>query len=187
MQGFGRRSMELQPGEIRTLILYQIGALDAFCRTAGSKVSYVKPHGALYNQAEKDLGVALEIVKAIFDYDPQMYILSAYGSQMSVAAKQIGLQTANEFFADRGYEPDGSLVERSKPNAIIHDSKIALKRVIRALNEGVVEAVNGQDIPMQVDSICVHGDSESALNFVREIRQGLSENDFTIKSFSTIK
>ena len=178
--GFGRRRMTTKPGEVRDDILYQIGALDAFARVAGQKVRYVKPHGALYNMAEADLTLATEIVQAIHSYDPTMPIMSAYGSQMSVAAKAVGLPSMDEFFADRAYEEDGHLVSRSKPGAVLDDVEAAAARVVRAVKEGVVTAITGKDIPMHVDSVCVHGDSPQALAFVRRIREVLAASGIEI-------
>lgn len=184
LQGFGRRQMKLAKGEAGAMLLYQIGALDAFCREQGTKVRYVKPHGALYNMAEKDPALAMELAEAVLSYDEDLGFLSAYGSEMSKAAQALGLPAYDEFFADRAYEADGSLVARSKPGAMVEDAEVAATRVVRAIKEGKVKAIDGTDIDMHVDSVCVHGDSPEALAFVETIRKRLAEEGIEIKAFA---
>lgn len=184
LQGFGRRKMHLAKGEAAAMLLYQIGALDAFCKTRDTKVRYVKPHGALYNMAEKDPTLARELAGAVAAYDANLGLLSAYGSEMSKAAKEVGIPAYDEFFADRAYEPDGSLVSRAKEGAMIEDAEEAANRVVRAIEEGVVQAIDGTDIPMHVDSVCVHGDSPKALAFVETIRAKLTEAGIAIAPFA---
>jgi 5-oxoprolinase (ATP-hydrolysing) subunit A len=173
LQGFGRRDMGLSPAEARDCVLYQIGALAAFCRAEGLALRHVKPHGALYNMAGKDHELALAVCGAVRDFDPSLVILGLSGGAMLRAAGELGLASAREVFADRAYEEDGSLVARSKPGAMIADEGVAIARVLRMVIEGKVEAITGKTIPVEVDSICVHGDGPKALAFAREIRRAL--------------
>ena len=160
--------------------LYQISALGGMCQANGMRLQHVKPHGALYNMAAKDYALSLAICEAIRDYDPEIIVMGLSGSEMIRAAKDCGLKAASEVFADRGYEEDGTLVNRRKEGAMITDEDEAIARVIRMIKEGVVTAVTGKDIPIQADSVCVHGDGEKALLFVEKIRKVLTENDVQI-------
>lgn len=178
--GFGRRPMALSPSEVYTSVLYQIGALNGFCRAAGCTMQHVKPHGAMYNTAVKDPDIANAIVHAILDFRKDLILLAPAGSQMAVEAEREGLRVAYEVFADRAYEEDGSLVSRKKPGAMITDEDLAVKRVIRMVKEGKVEAITGKDIEIQADSICVHGDGPKALAFAGKIREALKKEQIEI-------
>lgn len=180
LQGFGRRNLSLSPEEVRTMILYQIGAMDAFCKSVGIRMQHVKPHGALYNMAAKDQKLAEAICRGIYEYDPQLILLGLAGSRMLSEAKKIGLPFAAEVFADRAYEDDGSLVARSKQGAMIHDENEAVRRVVGMIKNGTVESINGKTIELCPDSVCVHGDSEKALLFVQKIREALKEEGIKI-------
>ena len=180
LMGFGRRNMAISPAEAKAYTLYQISALGGMCQANGMRLQHVKPHGALYNMAAKDYALSLAICEAIRDYDPEIIVMGLSGSEMIRAAKDCGLKAASEVFADRGYEEDGTLVNRRKAGAMITDEDEAIARVIRMVKEGVVTAVTGKDIPIQADSVCVHGDGEKALLFVEKIRKVLTENDVQI-------
>ena len=171
--GFGRRNMVLQPAEITAIVQYQIGALSAFCTAAGITLQHVKPHGALYNMAVKDEKIAAAICEGIASIDQQLILLGPAHSQLVAAAEKCGLPTANEVFADRAYEEDGTLVARSKPGAVITDRDTAIARVIQMVKKGTVTAITGKEIEVEADSICVHGDSPAALEFVRSIHAAL--------------
>ncbi len=183
LAGFGRRNMGLTPREVKTSVMYQIGALNAFCRGAGIKLYHVKPHGALYNMAAKDYELAKAICQAIREVDDSLVLLALSNSEMLRAAKDTGVSAASEVFADRAYERDGSLVPRSRKGAVIEDEELALKRVIRMAKEGVVEAIDGSTIFIDADSVCVHGDGRKALEFVKRIREGFLEAGIEVKSF----
>ncbi len=174
LMGFGRREMKLAPYEAKAYMLYQMGALEAFCRSAGVEMNHVKPHGALYNMAARDASLAKAICQAIWEFDKSLVLLALAGSEMTRAAHEMGLAVAQEVFADRGYEEDGSLVARSRPGAMITDEDEAVKRVVRMVKEGKVMAVTGRDVPVKVDSICIHGDGEHALAFAQRIRDALA-------------
>lgn len=180
LQGFGRRNMTIPPREVKAMVMYQIGALQAFCTAHGLKLQHVKPHGALYNMAGKDEALAMAVCEAIQAVDDSLILLGLSGSKMLEAADKIGLRSAREVFADRAYEEDGSLVARTKPGAMITDEDEAVARVIRMIREGRVTAVTGKDIPIRADSVCVHGDSPKALAFVQKIRAALTAEQIQI-------
>lgn len=181
--GFGRREMGITPGEAEAYIIYQVGALWEFCKNAGIPLHHVKLHGALYNMAAKDYRLALAVCGALARTEPSVILLALSGSQMIQAARETGIRYACEVFADRAYGSDGSLVPRSRPEAMIRDQKLMVRRVIRMVKEGVTESVDGRDIPVQADSVCVHGDGEQALLFVRELRKGLEQEGIEVRPF----
>lgn len=162
-------------------MLYQLGALGAFCKAKGVKMAHVKPHGALYNMAAKDAALAEAVVGAIRDYDDSLILLALANSGMTKAAERMGLAYANEVFADRAYEPDGTLVARTKPGAMIEDEDQAIARVIRMVKEGKVTAIDGSEVTIQADSVCVHGDGAKALLFVKRIREALLQENIDVK------
>lgn len=178
--GFGRRNMSVSPAEAKALVQYQIGALDAFCKAAGVKLCHVKPHGALYNMAGKDEILARAVCEGIFEYDSNLILLGLSGSKMIEAGKKIGLRTANEVFADRAYEDDGSLVARSKPGALITDENLAVSRVVEMVKNGRVTSITGNEIEIKADSICLHGDGVKAVEFAKRINEELLKNGVEI-------
>lgn len=175
LMGFGRRNMAVTPGEARAYVLYQLGALEGFCRSAGIRMQHVKPHGALYNMAAKDYELSRGICQAIKAFDKDLIVLALSGGELARAAEDMGLRIAREVFADRAYEEDGTLVGRGKPGAMITNEEEAIARVIRMVKEQKVTAITGKDIPIRADSVCVHGDGEKALAFVRRIRQAFEQ------------
>ncbi len=186
LMGFGRRSMSLSFDEAKAYVLCQLGALDAFCRAQGVRMQHVKPHGALYNMAAKDESLSRAICEAVRDFDRELIVLGLANSALVKTAKDLGLRVASEVFADRAYEPDGSLVARSKPGAMITDEDEALRRVIRMVTEHRVSAVTGEDIEIVPDSICVHGDGEKALLFVQRIRDALAADGIELAPLDAI-
>lgn len=180
LMGFGRRNMVLSFAEAKAYTLYQISALAGMCKTQGLRLQHVKPHGAFYNMAARDYNLARAICEAVAEFDREIIILGLSGSKMIHAAQDCGLEVAQEVFADRGYEEDGSLVDRRKEGAFIRDEQEAIGRVVRMVKEGRVRAVNGKDISIQADSVCVHGDGEKALLFVEKIRAALKEEGIEI-------
>ena len=186
LMGFGRRNMNVTPAEAKAYVLYQLGALDAFCRVNGVKMQHVKPHGALYNMAAKDYTLSTAICEAIKEFDSNLIVLALSGGQLAKAAQDMGLRTAMEVFADRGYEEDGTLVDRRKEGAMITDENEAIARVIRMVKEKKVTAVTGRDISIQADSVCVHGDGVKALAFVEKIRAALQKEEIQICSLDEI-
>ena len=186
LMGFGRRNLAVSPEEAKNLIIYQIGALDAFAKSRGIKLAHVKPHGALYNMAAKDARLAAAIAEGIYSYNPELILLGLSGSEMLRAAENIGLPCAAEVFADRAYEDDGTLVARSKPGAMIKDEDEAVSRVIKMIKEHRVTTISGKEIEISPASVCVHGDSEKALLFVKKIRDALTNENIEIKPLSEI-
>ena len=186
LMGFGRRNMNVSPAEAKAYTLYQLGALDGFCRAAGVKLQHVKPHGAFYNMAAKDYKLSVAICEAIKNFDKDLIVLALSGGELAKAAKDMGLRTALEVFADRGYEEDGTLVDRRKEGAMITDEQEAIDRVIRMVKEKKVTAVTGRDISIQADSVCVHGDGVKALAFVEKIRAALQKEEIQVCSLDEI-
>lgn len=175
LMGFGRREMKITPEEAYAYVLYQLGALDAFARAEGVNLQHIKPHGALYNQACKDEKLAGAICRAAQAFSDDLIVLAPYNSAFRTAAEAIGQPFAAEFFADRAYLPDGSLVPRSQPGAVIHDPELACQRVLKMAREGVVTCIDGTALQMRCASVCVHGDNEAALASVKMIRQALED------------
>ena len=185
LQGFGRRNVILSKEELYACVLYQLGALDAFLKAEGLQMAHVKPHGAMYNMAAKDRAMAETICEAVYDYNRNLIILAQESGWLYRAAKLHGLRAAAEVYADRAYQEDGTLVPRSQPGSMIVDPQEALYRVIRMIKEGKVTAITGKDIAVKADSVCVHGDGEHALEFVRTIRKACAEEGITLAPLST--
>jgi UPF0271 protein len=186
LMGFGRRNLACSPAEVKAYIQYQMGALMAFTTAHGIRLQHCKPHGALYNMAAKDMDLALAIAEGIASVDRDVILLGLAGSKMLEAGKQVGLRVASEVFADRAYMPDGSLVPRSKPGAVIHNKDEAIARTIRMVLEGTVTAITGEEVAIDAHSICVHGDNPSAVEFVRTIRAHLEAQGIAIAPLSEI-
>lgn len=180
-EGFGRRYMDCTDEEIYSMVLYQLSALDGIARTVGVEMNHVKPHGALYNATFTDKNLARVIAQAVKDFNPNLKLMGLSENNLVKAGEEIGLQVVHEVFLDRAYENDGTLVSRRKEGAMITDSKLAVERGIRMLTEGKVEAIDGTDIDIKADSICVHGDGEKALQFVREIKKALEAKGIEVK------
>ena len=181
--GFGRRSMALTAEEVKNTVIYQIGALDSFCRSAGVKLQHVKVHGALYNNAEKDLVIATAIATAIKAVDPSLYMLCLANSQMGVAARQAGLPYVEEAFADRAYTDEGSLVSRKIAGSVIHDLDQVVKRVVQMVKDKTVLSIQGNVVPIHAQTICVHGDTPGAVSMVKAIRAALEREQVTLQAF----
>lgn len=180
--GFGRRAMTVSPSDIYHLVLYQIGALSAFCKAHSVELTHVKPHGALYNIAAADINIAEAIAKAIYRFDSTLALYGLAGSKLIEAGKKYGLRTVSEVFADRTYQSDGTLTPRTLPNAIIQDSDTAIKQVLQMVKGQTVQTTTGEVIPIKADSICVHGDNSHALQFVKELREALCNESIKIKA-----
>ncbi|MFT9005195.1 MAG: 5-oxoprolinase subunit PxpA [Liquorilactobacillus hordei] len=181
LQGFGRRNMLLQPAEVEHLITYQVGALQAF--TSSKKLHHVKPHGALYNMAAKDYEISLAICHAIKSIDPDLPIYALAGSKTVQAAETIGIRCVQEVFGDRNYLPDGNLVPRSEAHAVITDPAEVAAHVLEIVKNQAVTAIDGSTVPLQADSICVHGDNAAALAIVANLRETLQQNKIKLQAF----
>lgn len=180
LQGFGRRRMDIPAPELEAMLIYQIGALDACARAQGSKVTHVKPHGALSNIASADRKVADAVARAVHRLDPSLILLAPAASQMALAGKEIGLKIVEEIFADRAYLDDGNLVPRSQPGAMIHGAEASLAHVLRMVEESALISINGKRIPVNPQSICVHGDNAEAVTVAQAIRDGLTKVGYTL-------
>ena len=178
--GFGRREMKVSCEEAKNYIKYQIGALWAFAKSYGIELQHVKIHGAFYNMAAKDAQMARAIAEAVYEVDKELILVGLAKSEMIKMGKDVGLKAANEVFADRAYNPDGTLVSRNIEGSVIHDKDEAISRVIRMVKSGRVTAVTGEDIDIQADTICVHGDNPSAVLFVQEIRKALEAENIKV-------
>ncbi|MBN8047921.1 LamB/YcsF family protein [Paraclostridium bifermentans] len=184
--GFGRREMKISKDEVKAYVKYQLGALNSFVISNGANIQHVKAHGALYNMAAKDYEISLSIAQAVYEVDKNIILLGLANSSIIDAGKDVGLRVANEVFADRAYNSDGTLVSRSIEGSIIHDPNIAIKRVIKMVKENKVEDINGKDIDIKADSICVHGDNPKAIEFVKSIRAELIKEDINICCISEV-
>lgn len=173
LQGFGRREMAISPQEAYDLVLYQIGALQAFVRAEGGRLQHVKPHGALYNMAARDQALAEAIAEAVYRADPELILFGLSGSVLIAAGQRAGLRTASEVFADRTYQEDGSLTPRHRSDALITDTVAAVQQAIRMVSTGKVMTASGQEIQIEAQTICIHGDSPHALEFAVQIREAL--------------
>lgn len=183
LAGFGRRRIEYDFAELRDELIYQIGALDAFCRVAGTAVRYVKPHGALYNATVVDEVQAAAVVAAVVDYDRTLPVLCLPGSMLAQLAADAGLRAVSEGYPDRAYQPDGSLVPRSAPNALVTAPADVAARAVAMATKQTVAAVDGSPVPCVVESICLHGDSPHAVAAARQVRAGLEEAGIRLVSF----
>ena len=172
-KNFGRTEMQVSPAEVFALTTYQLGAFSSMCRAAGTQMNHVKPHGALYNMAARDRTIAEPVVYAVREFDSASVLFAPPGSFLEHVARELNLRTAGEFFADRNYNADGSLVSRTQPNALLHDADAAAERVMRMLRERTVRAIDGTDINISAKTICVHGDTPGAVEFARRLRQRL--------------
>jgi len=186
LAGFGRRVISGDsPAEIERMIAYQIGAMQGIAALAGHRVTYVKVHGALNNMANEDDALALAIARAVKGVDPALVNVCMPGLLMEAASERLGIGVAREFFADRAYEDDGTLMSRKKAGAVLHDPEAAAERVLRTLKGGAITTQSGREIPLTIDTICVHGDEASAVDMARAIRAKLEANGFTIAPFTS--
>jgi len=174
-QGFGRRRMDIDAEEIYGLVLYQLGALQAFAKAEGANIAHVKPHGALYHMANENRLIAEAIAEAAFRIDEDIFLVGQSNSELVKAGARIGLRTVNEVFADRNYEKDGLLTPRLHEQALIVHSRYSCERMVRLVKENKVEARTGEMIDMRADTICIHGDSPDALEHAKELIVALQE------------
>ncbi|WP_270180487.1 5-oxoprolinase subunit PxpA [Alkalihalobacillus sp. CinArs1] len=181
LTGFGRRKMIITPEEAYTLVLYQIGALHGFCSAHEVELQHVKPHGALYNMASKDAELANAIAQAVKDFDSELILFGLANSELIQAAKLSGVRYASEVFADRTYQPDGTLTPRTEKNAMITDEQTAIDQVISMVKHGIVRAVDGTSISIEADTVCVHGDEPSALAFIQSLRKRFKAENILIE------
>jgi UPF0271 protein len=183
LAGFGRRFLDVDPDDLIGDVIYQIGALQAIAQVAGTTVSYVKPHGALYNSIVNHRVQARAVAEAVRAVDPSLPVLGLAASAFFQEAEDLGLTTVPEAFADRSYRPDGQLVPRGQRNAVLHDTRQIADRVSSMVNQGRVDAVDGSTITVLVKSICVHGDSPGAVEIAKAVRDRLTAEGVQIRPF----
>jgi UPF0271 protein len=184
LAGFGRRSIDVPPEELANEVLYQLGALDGLARVAGSRVSYVKPHGALYNDAASSEQTAAAVVEAVALYDSTLPVLGLAGSVLLARAEARGLVAVPEAFADRAYTSEGLLVSRREPGAVLHDVEEVAARCVQLATQGVVAGVDGSTVEVRASSICVHGDTPGAVEMARAVKQALHDAGVELRRFT---
>ena len=184
LAGFGRRFIDVAPDELADDVVYQIGALDGMCLVAGTAVRYVKPHGALYNAIVHHEEQAAAVVAAVRDYSTDLPVLGLPGSVFLRAAEKAGLRAVPEFFVDRAYTREGTLVSRREAGAVLDDPDDVSARVLRLVTDGVVTAIDGSDVAVRAESACVHGDSPGAVDMARAVRRGLEKAGVVLEPFA---
>ncbi|HEY0645304.1 MAG TPA: 5-oxoprolinase subunit PxpA [Nocardioides sp.] len=183
LAGFGRRFIDVEPHDLVNDVLYQIGALEAFARVAGTRVRYVKPHGALYNAIVHHEEQAAAVVEAVRRYDPALPVLGLPGSRVLALAAEAGLTTVAEAFADRAYTAEGTLVSRREDGAVLHDADEVAARCVRMATDGQVEAIDGSVVAVRPASLCVHGDSPGAVVMAARVRESVEQAGVRVASF----
>lgn len=183
LAGFGRRNMDVASADLVADVIYQIGALQGLAQAAGTAVQYVKPHGALYNTIAQDKRQATDVINAIKAINPGLVLMALAGSPLIGWAREAGLTVMAEAFADRAYMPDGALVSRREPGAVLHDPAHIAERMLQLVRHGTIEAVDGSQVRIAADSICVHGDSPGAVAMARVLRQRFEAEGVRIASF----
>lgn len=182
LEGFGRRELSVTPRDVEDFVVYQIGALAAIAAAQGVRLQHVKPHGALFNMAARDAPLADAIARATAVIDRGLILFGLPGSELIAAGRRAGLRTASEGFADRAYRPDGTLVSRQEPGAVIHDPDIVVQRAVRMVRDGTVDAIDATVVPLSIDTICVHGDTPGAAELAARVRAALSEAGVEVKA-----
>jgi UPF0271 protein len=181
-ENFGRKELKVSNEEVFDAVAYQLGIFQAIASATGVQPNHVKPHGALYNMAVRDEKLADMIARAIASVDPKLILFASDSSELAHAGEAHGLQIAREVFADRNYLNDGWLVPRTRPDALLHDPKEAAQRVLRMLRKGKVRSVEGRDVDVRAETICVHGDTPGAVEFARELRKQLESEGVRISA-----
>ncbi len=182
LMGFGRRNIAVSKEEIYTYVKYQLGAMMGFAKSNGTKVQHLKPHGAMYNMSAVDYKLARGISEAVYEIDSDIILVGLANSQLIKAGKDVGLKVANEVFADRAYNDDGTLVSRKIDGAVIKDEKVAIERVVKMIKESRVTSITGKEIEIKSDTVCVHGDNPKAVQFVKEIRERFIKENIKVCS-----
>lgn len=184
LSGFGRRNMDVASADLVADVIYQIGALKGLAAAVGAKVSYVKPHGALYNTIAHDKRQAQDVINAILAVDSSLSLVCLAGSELTEWAAQAGLTVVSEAFADRAYTPEGTLVSRREKGAVLHDPQQVAQRMLQLATEGTIQAIDGSVTRIKADSICVHGDSPGAVEMARQVRITLEAAGIAVRSFT---
>jgi UPF0271 protein len=183
--GFGRREMKATPAEVEDLVLYQVSALAGMASAQGVRLQHVKAHGALYNMACRDRALADAIARAVAAFDRSLILFGLPNSELLHAGAAAGLSVAAEVFADRAYDPDGSLTSRTKPGSVIHDTSKVVERAINMVRDKQVIAVDGSTVSLQADTICLHGDTPGAADHAKAVRRGLEAAGIEVRAFTS--
>jgi UPF0271 protein len=184
--GFGRRNMDVAPADLTADVIYQIGALQALCTAAGTRVSYVKPHGALYNTIAHDAGQGDAVIEAICAVDASLSLMGLAGTPILNRAAEAGLHVVSEVFADRAYTASGALVSRRDAGSVLHDADLVAERMLRLITDGTITAIDGSVLRLKADSVCVHGDSPGAVAMATRLRQVLIAERVIVAAFSRL-
>lgn len=184
LMGFGRRNIDITPQQAYDMVVVQVGALAATAASQGARLHHVKAHGALYNMAVRDPSLARSIAQAVRDVDRSLVFYALASSDMARVASEVGLTVAHEVFADRTYQPDGSLTPRNRQGAMIEDPQESIRQVLRMVTEGRVTAVDGTDVEVRADTLCIHGDQPGAVVFAKSIREAFSQAGIQVRPFS---
>ena len=185
LQGFGRRRMQLAPAEARNLVAYQLGAAQAMARAAGGQVRHLKLHGALANMAAEDEALARACYEGALAVDPDIILVVITGTKQDTAARGLSARMASEIFADRGYREDGLLMDRRLPGAVIHDADAVCTRILAMLEAGAIITAQGTHLPVQIDTICLHGDTPQAVTLAQSLRRALEDAGVTLRRFDS--
>lgn len=184
--GFGRREMHVTPADAEDFVLYQIAAVAGVAAAEGVRLQHVKPHGALFNMAARNAGLAAAIARAVASFDPSLILFGLAASEIVGAGRAAGLRVASEVFADRAYEPDGSLRSRIKPHAVIDDAAVVVSRAVRMVRDRAVQAIDGTVVPLEADTICLHGDTPGADLLAAQLRAGLEAAGVVVKPIGAV-
>ena len=179
-QGFGRRELDASPAEVEDLVLYQVSALADIVEAEGGTLQHVKPHGALYNMAARDDALAAAVARAVLSVNRHLILFGLSGSSLLSAGQAEGLRVASEVFADRAYDAHGALVSRTQPDAVLHDVLRVVARAVQMVRQGTVTAISGEPVSLQVDTICLHGDTPGAPELAAQLRRGLEESGVSV-------
>jgi len=182
-ENFGRRDMRVSPHDLGALVVYQLGAMQRLAEAAGTRIGYVKAHGALYNTIAHDEAQAAAVIDALLSVDPELPLVCLAGAPIVERAGSAGLRVISEAFADRSYEPDGSLTERARPGAVLHEPEIIAERMLGLVATGSLRAVDGTELQLSAESICVHGDTDGAIEIAGTLRNRLLDADIELRSF----
>ncbi len=184
--GFGRRALGASPEEVRNYVIYQVGALEAFARSHGVRLQHVKPHGAVYNMAARDRRLARALAEGVKAVNPELIFVALANSALEEEARELGLRVASEAFADRAYRSDGTLVPRGQPGAVLRDVDQVVRQVLSMLRDGFVQAQDGSRVPVRPHTICVHGDTPGAPDFVAALARSLQEAGVELRPMSEV-
>lgn len=182
--GFGRRPMAITPEEAKAYTIYQVSALNGFVKALGGKMQHVKPHGAFYNIAAVDYKIARAIAEGVFSVSSDLILMGLAGGELITSGKEVGLQTASEVFADRTYTKEGTLVSRNIEGAVIHDKDQAATQIVNMILNGKVKTIDGEEVELKADSICVHGDNYEAVTLVKHLKKSLLNANVTVQSLA---